>query len=119
MRSRNVRRTRETLTLEFHESLTANLLALEVIVGRKVGGDRLGSLLRFHFRIYLLVGESAGGARIRARRIPATTTNHSWDREASWSHRLARPWFPETERVGVCWLHVRMDFRDGRTLRGS
>jgi hypothetical protein len=83
-----------------------------------LGHDRLGSRLRIHFSIHLLVEQSAGSSRIRARWISTAIANHSWDREALRGNRIARPRISQSQRVGVRGFHLRLDLCNRRTLSG-
>src|SRR2546429_4392827 len=41
--------------------------------------------------------------------LSAAIEDYSGDRQTSWRHRAAATWRGQTQRVGLCRIHIRMD----------
>jgi hypothetical protein len=59
--------------------------------------------------IHLLIGQSAGNSGICARGISAATAHYSRDRQTPWRDNPRRSWLGQTQRVGLCGIHIRVD----------
>src|SRR5467141_3484220 len=74
-----------------------------------LGEHRSGSRAVDFCRIHLPIGQSAGGPRIRACGISATTAHYSWDRQTPWRDHPRPPRLCQTQGVGLCRIHIRVD----------